>query len=159
MAGGCGYRFSVASGELPGGGKRLAVPMASHRGAEPWMAVHFTQALRAEAQRAGLALVDAEAEGVPVLEARLDEAKAVPRGVAVFGGSFRAREQEVTMRVEFSLSADGRPERKFALRERASYLSAPDLRGTEANRQLAARRVLDGLARKAVERISRGFAQ
>jgi len=154
---GCGYRFSVASGELPGGGKRLIVPIASHRGVEPWMAIHFTRALRAEAERAGLVLVEPGAEGAPALQARLDEARAVPRGVAVYGGNFRAREQEVTMRVELTLSGDGQPARKFALQDRASYLSAPDLRGTEANRQLAARRVLDGLARQAVERISRGF--
>jgi len=154
---GCGYRFSVATGRLPGGGTRLAIPPARHRGAEPWPAVHFTRALRAEAERAGLELVEAGAGGVPVLKARLGDALAVPRGVALYGGSYRAREQEVALKIELELEGDGPSPRRFSLSDRVSYLSAPDLRGTEANRQLALRRLLDRLARRAVERLARGF--
>lgn len=159
LAVGCGYRFSVATGELPGGGRRLVIPQAAQRGAEPWMAVHFTRVLRAEAESAGLRLVDPEAgeDEQPVFKARLAEAVAVPRGVAMFGGSFRAREQEVAVRVEFELAGGGQAPRRFVLSDRQSYLSAPDLRGTEANRQLALRRLLDRLARQAVERLARGF--
>lgn len=157
MAAGCGYSFSVASGELPGGGRRLIVPVAKHRGAEPWMAVHFTQALRAQADRAGLEIVDADAEGAQVLKARLDEARALPRGVANYGGRFRAREQEVDVRIELELSGGEQPPRHFVVRDRMSYLSAPDLRGTEANRQLTTRKLLDKLARQAIERLARGF--
>ncbi len=156
-AAGCGYTFSVAAGELPGGGRRLVVPVATQRGAEPWMAVHFTQALRAQAERAGLVLVDAGADGAQVLRARLDEARAMPIAVANYGGRFRAREQEVDVRIELKLSGGGQPAREFVVRDRMSYLSAPDLRGTEANRQLAARRLLDALARQAVDRLARGF--
>lgn len=61
------------------------------------------------------------------------------------------------MRIEFELNEGGQAPRRFALSDRHSYLSAPDLRGTEANRQLALRRLLDGLARKAVERLAKGF--
>jgi hypothetical protein len=77
--------------------------------------------------------------------------------VAVFGGRFRAREQEVVVRVELVLRLPTEGDLELELSDRESYLSAPDIRGTEANRQLALKRVLDRMAEEGVERISRRF--
>ena len=46
---------------------------------------------------------------------------------------------------------------ELKLSDRESYLSAPDIRGTEANRQLALQRLWERMAEEGIERISRGF--
>jgi hypothetical protein len=77
--------------------------------------------------------------------------------VAVFGGRFRAREQEVVVQVEMKLRLPSADDMEIKLSDRESYLSAQDIRGTEANRQLALQRVFQRMAEEAIERISRGF--
>ena len=89
--------------------------------------------------------------------ARVVSIRAVPRGVAVSGGRFRAREQEVVVRVELVLRLPAEDDLELKLSDRESYLSAPDIRGTEANRQLALQRVWERIAVEGIERISRGF--
>jgi hypothetical protein len=72
-------------------------------------------------------------------------------------GGFAAREQEVIVRVTIELKIASGENSELVLSDRESYLSAPDLRGTEANRQLALRRVLERLARDAMDRLTRRF--
>jgi len=113
----------------------------------------LTTAMRRQATQAGLSL--SNSVDAPVLFVRVLRISAIPRGVALAGGSFRTREQEVVVRIELEIK---RPEPwKVAISDRESYLSAPDLRGTEANRLLALQRVLTRLAQQAIERLSRGF--
>ncbi len=129
--------------------------MAGNRTVEGWCAAHLTRALRVEAGRSGLEVVFGDE--VPVLESRVEWVRAVPRAVAVAGGRYRTREQEVLVRVELDLRRAGKRVWGLALTGKESYLSAPDLRGTEANRQMAMRTVLDRLAVRAIERLARGF--
>jgi outer membrane lipopolysaccharide assembly protein LptE/RlpB len=153
---GCGYRFTAGAGRLADGGQRLCIPLAENLTTEGRASAQFTAALRRQAADRGLELVG-EAGGAAVMQARVVSITAVPRGVAVSGGRFRAREQEVVVRVEMKLvfpSADGV---EIKLNDRESYLSAQDIRGTEANRQLALQRVFERMAEEGVERISRGF--
>ena len=115
----------------------------------------MTSALRSEAVRSGLRLDGSEAS--PRLESRIVRVKAVPRGVALHAGAFRTREQELVARIELSLVRDGQECWKTVLNGRESYLSAPDLRGTEANRNIALKTMIERLAREGIERLARGF--
>jgi outer membrane lipopolysaccharide assembly protein LptE/RlpB len=153
---GCGYRFSAGTGQLPDGGRRLCIPQAENLTTEGRASAQLTAALRRRAADRGLELVG-EVADTAVMRARVTSIKAVPRGVAVFGGRFRAREQEVVVQVEMKLSLPSAEEIEIKLNDRESYLSAQDIRGTEANRQLALQRVFQRMAEEGIERISRGF--
>lgn len=155
-AAGCGYRFSAGAGRLPDGGQRLCIPQAENLTTEGRASVQLTAALRQQAADRGLELVG-EASGAAVMQAKVVSITAVPRGVAVFGGRFRAREQEVVVQVEMRLSLPSAEDVVINLSDRESYLSAQDIRGTEANRQLALQRVFKRVAEEGIERISRGF--
>jgi outer membrane lipopolysaccharide assembly protein LptE/RlpB len=153
---GCGYRFSAGAGRLPDGGQRLFVPLAENLTTEGRASAQLTAALRRQATDRGLELVG-ETESAAVMQSRVVSIKAVPRGVAVSGGRFRAREQEVVVQVELKLVLPSADAVEIKLNDRESYLSAPDIRGTEANRQLALQRVFQRMAEEGIERISRGF--
>ena len=153
---GCGYRFSAGAGQLPDGGRRLCIPQAENLTTEGRASAQLTAALRRRAADRGLELVG-EASDAAVMQARVVSIKAVPRGVAVFGGRFRAREQEVVVQVEMKLVMPSAEDVEIKLNDRESYLSAQDIRGTEANRQLALQRVFARMAEEGIERISRGF--
>jgi len=149
----CGYRFSAGGGHLPDGSRKLSIPIAQNLTSDASAGALLTTALRRQATRAGLSLSDSA--DVPVLFVRVLSISAIPRGVALAGGSFRTREQEVVVRIELELK---NPEPwKVAISDRESYLSAPDLRGSEANRLLALERVLARLAQQGIERLARGF--
>lgn len=153
---GCGYRFSAGGGRLPDGGRRLCIPVAENLTTEGRASAQFTAALRRQAADRGLELVG-EASDAAVMQARVVSIQAVPRGVSVFGGRFRAREQEVVVQVEMKLLLPSADSLEIKLDDRESYLSAQDIRGTEANRQLALQRVFQRMAEEGIERISRGF--
>lgn len=150
----CGYRFTAGAGRLPDGGRRLCIPPAENLTTDAQASAYFTAALRRQAADSGLEVVG---EAPAVVNAKVVSIQAVPRGVAIYGGRFRAREQEVVVRVELALRLPSGADVELKLSDREGYLSAPDIRGTEANRQLALERVLDRMAEEAVERISRGF--
>ena len=92
----CGYRFTAGTGRLPGGGNRLCIPQAENLTTDVHASAQFTTALRRRAADAGLEVVG---EAPAIMNARVVSIRAVPRGVAVSGGRFRAREQEVVVRV------------------------------------------------------------
>lgn len=152
----CGYRFSAGAGRLPDGGRQLCIPQAENLTTDGRASAQLTDALRRQAADAGLEVVG-EAASAAVMQAKVASIRAVPRGVAVSGGRFRAREQEVVVQVEFKLVLPSSEDMEMKLSDRESYLSAPDIRGTEANRQLALQRVLERMAEEGIERISRGF--
>lgn len=152
----CGYHFSVGAGSLPSGGQQLAIGLADNRNVEGWTAAEFTAGLRIAAERVGLLVVDDDGSA-PCLHARVVYTRVVPRGVAALGGSYRTREQEVIVRVELSLVEGGKQTWETAVSDRQSFLSAPDLRGTEANRQMATRAVLQRVAERSIERLTRNF--
>jgi outer membrane lipopolysaccharide assembly protein LptE/RlpB len=153
---GCGYRFSAGAGRLPDGGQRLCIPLAENLTTEGRASAQLTTALRRQAADRGLELIG-EPDGAAVMQAKVVSITAVPRGVAVFGGRFRAREQEVVVQVEMKLVSPSADALEIKLSDRESYLSAQDVRGTEANRQLALQRVFRRMAEEGIERISRGF--
>jgi hypothetical protein len=151
----CGYRFGVGTGQLPDGGRRLSIEVAENLTTDAWAGAWLTEGLRREAIRAGLEVV--YGADAPHLDARVVFAEPIPRGVAVHAGRFRAREQELVVKVELAFRHSTGHQNSFALDARESYLSAPDLRGTEANRLLALRKALDRLSRDAIDRLSRSF--
>jgi hypothetical protein len=151
----CGYRFTAGEGRLPDGSRQISIPMAGNLTSEATVGAWLTSALRTEARRAGLEL--SGETNVPKLVAKVVRVEAIPRGVAVFGGRYRTREQEVVVEVEMRVEFSTSPPWLVRLTDRESYLSAPDLRGTEANRASALRLVLDRVAQSGVERLSRGF--
>lgn len=151
----CGYHFSVGTGRLPDGNRELVIEQAHNLTAEASAGAWLVAGLRREAARAGLVVADSDKAAR--LKPRVVSISAIPRGVSTFGGSFAAREQEVVARIELQVSLSSGEKLDVKLSDRQSYLSAPDLRGTEANRQLALRRVIDRLARDGIDRLTRSF--
>ena len=150
---GCGYHFSVGSGRLPDGNQEIAIEQAHNLTGEASAGAWLVAGLRREAARAGLVVTDSSEAR---LHSRVASVLAVPRGVSSAVG-FSAREQQVIVRVEIEVILASGEKHKLPLSDRESYLSAPDLRGTEANRQLALRRVISRLARDGIDRLTRSF--
>jgi hypothetical protein len=113
----------------------------------------FTAALRDAAWRAGLTV---SGEGAQ-LQGTILSIIAVPRGVALFDGQFRSREQEIIVEVKLRLDEQKQPPWERVLVERVSYLSGPDLRDSEANRLLALRTALRRLADRGIDALVRKF--
>jgi hypothetical protein len=147
---GCGYHLSLNSACLSGGGRKLCVPVAQNETTETWTTAFLTRSLREQAGRVGLEIVSCKA---PVLSARVVSIRSAPRGISRGGGRYTATEREVSVLIRLGLTG----QESLVLSDRQSYLSAPDVRGTEANRQLAVRIVIDRLAVTAIDRISRKF--
>ncbi len=116
----------------------------------------LTQALRGQAIQSGLVVVDS-AEDTSRLEAELLSVHSNPRGVSINAGRFRAQEQEVVVKVSLVFSTVGGDKSQVSLEERESYLSAPDLTGTETNRMTALKRAVQRLAETGMDRIATVF--
>jgi hypothetical protein len=145
----------VGEGRLADGSRALHVPVADNQTLFADSTVTLTEALREEARRAGLRLVlDGEA---PTLQACLKTIVVVPRAVGLVSGRFHARQEEVVVEVWLKLALPGRPAHERTYRERESFLAASDLRGTEANRDLAVRRALTRLARTGIDALAGEF--
>lgn len=157
LAAGCGYRVVTGRASLPGGGRHLVIGQAVNLSSEPAAGAWLTEALRLRAGRAGL---DVAAAGPgPRLRVRLREVSARPLAVSLVGGRYRARQQVVEARIDVDLLQGRQVLGRCRLQERESYLSAPDLRGGEANRQVALRRVFSRLARKTLECVLEGAGE
>jgi len=152
---GCGYRFSAGEARLPGGGRELRIAPVESAVAEAGFGGAFTERLRRVARRAGLELGDGP--GVPVLRVRLLELGTVPRGIAAGSGPWVAREEEVRLAVEYELSPAPEAAAPRRLREGESFMAAPDLRGTQANRALAVQRALERLAERIIAECCREY--
>ena len=151
---GCGYHFTVKQGKLSDGSQSLFIPIIQNQTIEGWTTPILTQELRKNALANGLQLME---KGAPTLHAQLVSIKATPRSVATQGGLFQTKEQQVVVRLKMELKLRNGTKHSFALFDKESYLSTSDIRGTQANRQVAVEGLLAKLAQKAVERISRSF--
>ena len=151
---GCGYHFSVKQGKLSDGSQSLSIPIIQNQTVEGWTTTILTQQLRENALANGLRLME---KGTPRLQAHLVSIKATPRSVATQGGLFQTKEQQVAVRLHMELKLRNGTKHSFALFDKESYLSTSDIRGTQANRQVAVEGLLAKLAQRAVERISRNF--
>jgi hypothetical protein len=152
----CGYRFTAGEGRLANGSSRVVLPVADNRTTEVSAGPFFTEVLRSEAERRGLRVVDAGG-GDCVLTSRVVSISSLPRGVAMRGGQFLTREEQLNVRVEFLLKFPDGQENAFSLEAEESYLAALDLRGTLANRELAWKRAMKKLSQRGIETIARGF--
>lgn len=155
LADGCGYRFSAGEARLPGGGRALAIAPVESAVAEAGWGSELGERLQSEARRAGLVLSSDPA--APQLRVRLLSLDTIPRGIAAGGGRFVAREEEVRLSVEVVWQEGPAVSTPRRLREGESFVVAPELRGTQANRALAVRRALQRLAERIVNESCRGF--
>ncbi len=132
--------------------------MATSLSEEAQVVPMLTGALRTQARKVGLACpADGKDKTIPLLLSSIRSIEAFPRGVAVYAGRYRTREQEIVIKVRFTLKSDNHKDHTWVLQERVSYLSAPDIRGTEANRQMAIRSGIDSMSRKVMDCLTRGF--
>jgi len=154
LALGCGYRVVTGRAVLPGGGRQLVIGQVVNLSSEPAAGAWLTEALHRQAGRAGLE-VAASGRG-PRLRVRLRDVSARPLAVSLVGGRYRARQQVVEAGIQVELLEGQQLLSRCRLHEQESYLSAPDLRGGEANRQVALRRVFERLARRSLECLLEG---
>jgi hypothetical protein len=147
----CGYRLAAGQARLADGEDALWLAPVGNHTMEPQAAMLLAASLRREAGRRGLKL-DAAAQNV--LEARLMKVEALVDAATLAGGRYSSRLQRLLVRVDFRLRRGGRLVWEKRLEESESYLAAPDLRGTEANRQAALCAVLERLAEEALGQIA-----
>lgn len=151
LALGCGYRFTGGEAPLPDGIRAVAVPVFGNRTAEPSLEAVFTQAMRVQADRAGVlggAASPARIEGeilsvssAPVLPAPSTPGSPTPIDSV---GSFR-----VSATVRLRLVNDGKTVRTAVVSGQTQYLAAVqgDPLLTDANRATALRRLARQVAR------------
>lgn len=150
LLGGCGYRFTARTATLPSGTRSARVGMLNNNTAEPNAEGLLTQALREQLALAAL-LGD-------------DAADAVLTGVVVAVGNTTglssrgdAPTYRLTITVQLDVQKGGAVIAGTTVTESEEYVSGADALLTEANRAAALRRVVEVVARSAIERLSSGW--
>jgi hypothetical protein len=150
----CGYRFAAGPASLPEGIRAVSAPVFVNNTAEPGLQVVFTQALRDELGRAG---VDARSDADAELAGEL---------VSVWGGpsllttptpgptrdAFLAS-YRVFATARLRLAKAGKALGQLEVTGSEDYLPGADVLQTEANRQIALRRLAERLMREGCERL------
>ena len=149
---GCGYRFVTGQASLPDGGRVLAIPQAKNETTEPAAGALLVEALRREAERAGLQV---QGEAAAVLQARVVRLESLVESATMLGGRYHSRQQRLLLVADFVLRrGSAAPLWRERLSESVRYLSAPDLRGSEANRQVALRDAVGRMAREVFQQLT-----
>jgi hypothetical protein len=152
---GCGYRFAAGPATLPEGIRAVSAPVFVNNTAEPGLQVVFTQALRDELARSGVeSRSDADAELSGELAAvwggpSLLTTPSQPKLTAdAFLASYR-----VFATARLRLTKAGKALGSLEVMGSEDYLPGADVVQTEANRQLALRRLAGRLMREGCERL------
>lgn len=147
---GCGYRFTAGGAALPGGIRRVYLPILVNKTSEPGVETLFTQALREQLVRAG---VDGDSSSDAQLMGELANISGAPtiftphnqlasyRLVATL--RLRLRNKGVDV-VNGAVVVDGQED----------FLPGSNILESEANRSAALRRLSESMARDAYERLA-----
>lgn len=154
LLGGCGYRFVTGGAALPDGSRLLNIPQAKNETSEPAVGSLLVEALRGEAGRAGLQV---QGDAQTVLRTTLVRLESLVEAATVIGGRYHSRQHRLLLVADFVLQNGSSLLWRGRLTESVSYLSAPDLRGSEANRQMALRDAAARMAREVFQQLAERY--
>jgi Lipopolysaccharide-assembly len=145
---GCGYRFVAAGAALPGGVRHVCAPVIVNRTAEPAAEALFTQALRVQLLREGVA-------GDGACDATLrGELLAVGGGVGLLGPPVGVVSYRTSASLQLTLARGDEVLGTVQVSGEEDYLPGRDVLESEANREAALHRLAEVLAREAYTRLS-----
>jgi len=143
LLGACGYRFTAGGGGLPGGIREVYAPVFINRTAEPGLETLFTQSMREQLERAGVA-------GTASSETQL-----IGELQSVFGAptlaSFRLTAQLSVRLVRNGVAV---PNGAVVVSGQEEYLAGRNILESETNRAAALRRLATTLTRDAYDRLA-----
>lgn len=143
LLGACGYRFTAGGGGLPGGIREVYAPVFINRTAEPGLETLFTQSMREQLVRAGVA-------GTASCEAQL-----IGELQSVFGAptlaSYRLTAQLSVRLVQNGVNV---PNGTVVVSGQEEYLAGRNILESETNRAAALRRLAVSLTRDAYDRLA-----
>jgi hypothetical protein len=150
----CGYRF-VGGEPLPGGARRIFVPVAENRSAETGLETVVTNALRREVIRRGLEVsasrTEADAEvRIAIVQASGDT---ITRQSVV---TALERQAVLSAAVIFS-PTDGAQPRRMVVTTTETYPMSADRIATDRQRRLALEQAATRLAQKVLNNLSADF--
>jgi hypothetical protein len=143
---GCGYRFAVSGGTLPGQAKSVRVPVFENRTSEPNVEALVAEALRERYARAGLLGGD---DAETTLEGVVLAVSGGPTGVA-----YALPTYQLSIVVRVALKRGDKVLGDTVVQQAEYFSSGADVLLTEANRGAALRRLVDVLARDVVDRLA-----
>ena len=150
---GCGYRFVAPGGDLPGGLRAVRAPVFENQTGEPTAELFFTEAFRAQLQRAGVLGGDASPGVVDgVVQSISGGALLAP--ITKPGQPPRLPAYRLNASVRLTLSNAGRVVATASVSGSEDYPSGADVLLTEANRSAALRRLAEQLMREGYERLA-----
>jgi len=139
----CGYRFTAGGGGLPGGVREVYGPVFINRTAEPGLETLFTQSMREQLVRAGVA-------GAASCETQL-----IGELQSVFGAPTLAS-YRLTAQLSVRLVKNGVnvPNGAVVVSGQEEYLAGRNILESETNRATALRRLATTLTRDAYDRLA-----
>jgi hypothetical protein len=150
-ASGCGYRFRAATPSLPEGIKTVSAPVFVNKTSEPGLELIFTEAMRQQLVRAGVAAkgsADAEIQG---------EVRWINNSLGIFTITSIPASYYIEARIGLKLVKGSRSISDADMTAREDYLPGRDILETEANRAAALRRVAEQLVRDCYDRLATGW--
>jgi len=155
---GCGYRFTAGGAPLPEGLRSVCAPVFLNQTAEPALGVLFTEALRTQLLRAGVA------GGQGTCTGTIDgEVLSVSAGPTVLSNQVPPNPVSYRLQVtaQLRLRKDDRVLSAVTISGSEDYLTATgstaDVLAPEAQRQAALRRLAETLMRDGYERLANGW--
>jgi hypothetical protein len=156
-AGSCGYRFS-GGGPLPGGIRRVFVPLAKNRTSESGLESTVTNALRYEITRSGNQVAASRQAADAVLTASITGAtvETISRTTTTDALERQAR---LTVAFEFASTDESKPplRPRWTVSVTESYQVAQGRIAADRNRRLALEKAAERLAQKVMAGISADF--
>jgi hypothetical protein len=153
---GCGYRFTAGGAPLPEGIRSVCAPVFLNQTAEPALGVFFTEALRAQLVRAGVAGGQGGCTGT------IDgEVLSIAAGPTVLTNQLTPASYRLQATARLRLQKGGRLLSEVTVSGTEDYLTATgtaaDVLAPEAQRQAALHRLADTLMRDGYERLASGW--
>ncbi len=153
----CGYQFT-GGGPLPGGIRRVFVPMAKNRTSESGLESAVTNALRYEITSSGNLAVGGAADADALLKAEITTVTSETVSRATTTTSLE-RQARLTVTIDYEPTDPAQP-RRWAHRKVSAtetYAVASDRLATDRNRRLALEKAANRLAKKVMAGISADF--
>jgi hypothetical protein len=148
FASACGYRFA-AGAPLPEGTREVYAPVFKNNTAEPGLEAVFTESLRQQLIRAGVAGDDHSAARI---EGEVQGVGASPTIVAPSANKLAS--YRISASAHLKLVKEGRVLVDTVVGGSEDYLPGADVLATESNRQAALRRLADAMMRDGLTRLS-----
>ncbi len=147
---GCGYRFTAGGAGLPGGIRQVYAPIFVNKTPEPGLEAIFTQAMREQLVRAGVA-------GDSTSDAQLvGEVQSVSSAPTILTSAGTLASYRVIAQIGVHLRSKGAvvPNAAAVVAGQEDYLPGKNILESESNRNAALRRLSESLARDAFDRLA-----